>query len=78
VCRWPGGGRIEQPATSWSDQRGVAARQKRSAPDEPEGLIVSAYYRPPSQIERVFNWIVSVLMRLGVGAPTWSGPDLGR
>jgi len=32
-------------------------------------LIVSAYYRPPSQIERVFNWIVSVLMRLGVGAP---------
>ena len=30
---------------------------------------MSAYYRPPSQIERVFNWIVSVLMRLGVGAP---------
>jgi len=37
--------------------------------DEPEGLIVSEYYRPPSQTERVFNRIVSALMRLGVGAP---------
>lgn len=27
------------------------------------------YYRPPSQTERVFNRIVSALMRLGVGAP---------
>jgi len=34
-----------------------------------EGLIVSEYYRPPSQTERVFNRIVSALMRLGVGAP---------
>jgi len=32
-------------------------------------LIVSEYYRPPSQTERVFNRIVSALMRLGVGAP---------
>jgi len=31
---------------------------------------VSEYYRPPSQIERVFNWIVSALMRLGIAAPT--------
>jgi deazaflavin-dependent oxidoreductase (nitroreductase family) len=32
-------------------------------------LIVSEYYRPPSQIERVFNRIVSALMRLGIAAP---------
>ncbi len=31
---------------------------------------MSEYYRPPSQIERVFNWIVSALMRLGIAAPT--------
>ncbi len=30
---------------------------------------MSEYYRPPSQTERVFNRIVSALMRLGVGAP---------